>query len=537
MSKAKRNPFHRGAVPGVVAIFFAILAGGGVCGAQQSPPQLAISAPPDGSVVHPGGTLSVTVTSPAGVIFSQVGVVGEDPLGLSDIATSVPATFSFALPTDVSCGKYMLTAHGTTASGQIAQSATILIAVERPDVPTSISPLLRAIGFEVQGEQSPILLVGTFSDGAVLDVTHSSYVVYSSSNTNVATVNSEGIVTSVAPGATSISVTYTLNNQSVSVDIPVTVPPPTLSPSATSLTFGSQDVGTSSSPQALTLTNMRPAPIKVLRLDPTGDFSQTSDCIPSSGLEPGASCTVQVTFTPTGTGPRPGSLKISNSFNSISAAIPLNATGIGRQNTVTSLTSSQNPSISGQSVILTAAVTQSSGSGTPTGTVTFNEGANTLGAVTLSSGTATLAASSFSVGSHSLTASYSGDSNFNGSSVGVTQQVTYGICALYDQTRSVNSGATFPIKLYLCDSSGNNLSSSAIVLHALQVTNISGFAGDPESPGNANPDNDFRFDSTLGPSGGYIFNLKTTGLATGTYSLTFTVTGDPVSHSVNFGVK
>ena len=78
----------------------------------------------------------------------------------------------------------------------------------------------------------------------------------------------------------------------------------------------------------------------------------------------------------------------------------------------------------------------------------------------------------------------------------------------------MNSGATFPIKLYLCDVNGNDVSSSAIVIHATAVTNVSGVAGPLETPGNANPDNNFRFDSTQGPTGGYIFNLGTAGLST-----------------------
>ena len=142
-----------------------------------------------------------------------------------------------------------------------------------------------------------------------------------------------------------------------------------------------------------------------------------------------------------------------------------------------------------------------------------------------------------SVGSHSLQASYSGDANFQASSATLAQKISYGICALYDQTRSVNGGATFPIKLYLCDANGNDVSSSTIVVHATAVTNVSGYAGPVESPGNAYPDNDFRYDSTQGPTGGYTFNLGTTGLVTGTYSLQFKAGADPTTHSVNFGVK
>ena len=52
--------------------------------------------------------------------------------------------------------------------------------------------------------------------------------------------------------------------------------------------------------------------------------------------------------------------------------------------TTTGVTSSANPSVSGQSVIFTATVTaKSAGAGTPTGTVTFNDGAGPLGTGTL----------------------------------------------------------------------------------------------------------------------------------------------------------
>lgn len=212
---------------------------------------------------------------------------------------------------------------------------------------------------------------------------------------------------------------------------------------------------------------------------------------------------------------------------------------VNKASTTTVLTSSPNPSTLNQSVTFTANVSViAPGSGTPIGTVTFRDGSTALATVTLSSaGTATFSTSALTVNSHSITAVYSGDGHFNGSSGSLTQQVSFGICVLYDQTKSKNSGAVFPIRVFLCDAHGNDVSSSAIVLHATQVVNISGFSGSPQSPGNANPKNNFRFDSTLGPSGGYIFNLSTAGLAPGTYSLQFMATGDPVTHSVNFGVK
>jgi hypothetical protein len=93
--------------------------------------------------------------------------------------------------------------------------------------------------------------------------------------------------------------------------------------------------------------------------------------------------------------------------------------------TTTALSSSANPSTVGQAVTFTATVTPTSGSGTPTGTVTFKDGATTLGTGTLNaSRQATFTTSSLSAGSHSITAVYGGDSNFTGStSPALTQTV------------------------------------------------------------------------------------------------------------------
>jgi len=84
-----------------------------------------------------------------------------------------------------------------------------------------------------------------------------------------------------------------------------------------------------------------------------------------------------------------------------------------RAATTTSLSASSTQLTSGQSVTFTATVTPQSGSGSPTGTVSFLDGANSLGTVPLTSGTAAFTTSSLSSGSHNVTATYSGDSNFS----------------------------------------------------------------------------------------------------------------------------
>ncbi|MGC2422757.1 MAG: FG-GAP-like repeat-containing protein [Nitrospirota bacterium] len=88
--------------------------------------------------------------------------------------------------------------------------------------------------------------------------------------------------------------------------------------------------------------------------------------------------------------------------------------------TVTTVSSSPNPSTFGQSVTFTTEVNPSAA----TGSVTIKDGATTLGTGTLSGGTATFSTSALSVGTHTITAVYDGDTNYAAStSSGITQTV------------------------------------------------------------------------------------------------------------------
>ncbi|MCK9916401.1 Ig-like domain repeat protein [Microbacteriaceae bacterium K1510] len=102
-----------------------------------------------------------------------------------------------------------------------------------------------------------------------------------------------------------------------------------------------------------------------------------------------------------------------------------------------SLVSAPSPSITGQTVTMTATVTGASGS--PTGSVTFQDGATTLGTATLAGGVATFQTNALSIGSHSLTAVYGGDSNYAGNtSSPVTQTVNAPSATTTTLTSSAN---------------------------------------------------------------------------------------------------
>jgi hypothetical protein len=90
--------------------------------------------------------------------------------------------------------------------------------------------------------------------------------------------------------------------------------------------------------------------------------------------------------------------------------------------TSVTFTTSPNPSNNNQTVQLRAVVAAvAPGAGTPTGTVEFRESGTLLGTATLVNGVATMN-KSFKRGTHPLTATYTGSTNFTGSSGSVTHQ-------------------------------------------------------------------------------------------------------------------
>ncbi len=114
------------------------------------------------------------------------------------------------------------------------------------------------------------------------------------------------------------------------------------------------------------------------------------------------------------------------------------------------------------------------------------------------------------------------------------------IRTLFDQTKAHKSGSTVPIKLQLMDANNTNISSASTALTGRSLRLISGNTAAPVvDPGDADPDYMFRYDATLGGAGGgYKFNLKTKGLASGTYALSFYVGSErSFFYTVKFEVK
>lgn len=114
--------------------------------------------------------------------------------------------------------------------------------------------------------------------------------------------------------------------QSVSLAGTGTAPGGTISP--TSISFGSQSLGSTSSAQTATLSNNGSAALAISSLAITGansgDFAQTNTC--GSSVAAGGSCTISVTFTPTASGIRTASVTVTDNATGSPQSVSLSGT-------------------------------------------------------------------------------------------------------------------------------------------------------------------------------------------------------------------
>ena len=102
--------------------------------------------------------------------------------------------------------------------------------------------------------------------------------------------------------------------------------------SPSSVNFGNQTVGTSSSPQAVTVSNVGTTPVTITKIGITGarvsSFSQTNNCpVSPATLAGGASCTVNVVFKPTLKGALTANLSFADNGGGSPQNVPLSGTG------------------------------------------------------------------------------------------------------------------------------------------------------------------------------------------------------------------
>jgi hypothetical protein len=130
--------------------------------------------------------------------------------------------------------------------------------------------------------------------------------------------------TGTRTGALSVTDNASGSPQTVSLSGSGTAPAAGLSP--LSLTFAGQLVGTTSAAQTVTLSNTGSAALNISKIATAGDYTQTNNCGASLGA--GTSCTINISFKPTNTGTRTGTLSVTDNASGSPQKAALTGTGV-----------------------------------------------------------------------------------------------------------------------------------------------------------------------------------------------------------------
>src|SRR3989449_343869 len=378
-----------------------------------------LTSTPNPSLAGQTVTLSTTVTAVAPAVGVPTGTVTFRD-GATALATVTLANGTASLTTStLTVGSHSLTAVYNGSANFLGSTSPTVTQVVNAQTTTSLSstpnPSVFGQAVRLTATVTPVApAVGTptgtvtFSDGTTsLGVVT---LVNGSASLTVSTlaVGSHPLTAAYSGGgnfqaSTSATVTQTVNQGSTSTSLTSTPNP--------------SNVG-----QAVTLTATVSAVSPAAGV-PTGTVT-FRDGATSLGVVTLVNGSASLTVSTLATGIHPLTAVYSGSPSFLGSTSPVVTQAVNLLNTSTSLTSTPNPSTTGQAVTLTATVTAvAPPTGVPTGTVTFSDGATVLGTATLVNGSASLSISTLAAGSHPLTAAYGGSATFAASTSAVVTQV------------------------------------------------------------------------------------------------------------------
>ena len=369
-----------------------------------------------------GSPVTLT-TAPNGLTYAQITIASNNPnlvIGTNAVAAvfnPAPSSDDVAPQTDF-----------TTSTGQYSQveeDATTLT------VKTSLTPSVYGQSVTLTATIQPAQTTSaiptgtvTFTDGATVLGTATVGSVNGGLATAVLTltdlpVGTNQTITAYYSGDTIFLSKAASVTQTVNQDTTIT----TLSASATSVEKGQTVIFTA---QVL--------PVSPGAGIPTGTvtFKEGATVLGTGTLNSGVA-TLQTTLKVVGTDTITATYSGSADDKTSSGSIKVKVAAVGTRASIVTVSSSQNPSIFGQSVTFTAIV-QDAGKApvhTPTGTVSFFTGTTLLGYGTLSTSggitAATFSTTALPVGSDSITAVYNGNATFGSATSQLLAQTVYSV--------------------------------------------------------------------------------------------------------------
>jgi len=267
-------------------------------------------------------------------------VSGLSASSMSSVTTSGTTTLTVTATSSLKAGTYPITVIGN--SGNQTRTVTVNLVVPTTSVHLSTGEL--TFGNQQQG------ITSTAQSFTIQNTGRTSLSITSVTASNNYAISSNNCPSSLGASKTcTVSVTFTpamlatINGTVTIVDGDATSPqvvslsgtgvtPPLVSLSPRSLSFGTIEVGSSGTPQPITLTNTGQStltltgksPIAITGANPS-DYTQTNNC--GAQVLPNASCTITVTFKPQDSGSRTGNVTITDNANDSPQNVSLNGSG------------------------------------------------------------------------------------------------------------------------------------------------------------------------------------------------------------------
>lgn len=461
-------------------------------------PIVTVGANPGSSTYGASVALSATVAGVGNGVTAPTGKVtfydGTTQLGASALNNG-SASFTIA---SLGAGSHSITAsYAGDADYAAASSAALPLTVNKAAVQVGFTPSSTSLTYGSSvAAQVTVTNAGGAQPGGVVTF-------YDGTNpAGTATLQSGAAnfaFSSLGGGTHSLSASYAGDaNDNAAASAAQTV---TVNPAATTMTLGAS--GGSGVPVTLTATIAHTAGSAA----PTGSVTFYDGATVLGTAQPTGSGVAVFATSTLASGPHSVTAAYSGDANyaaSSTSAVNITVTTIP---TSTSVLSSTAAATVGSPVSFTATVAHASGAATPTGTVTFFDGATQLGSAALgNSGAAVLTTSSLAIGNHTVTATYSGDSMYAGS--------------------SSSAGATVSITTVATTTTlaGNSNNGTLVVGSTLTLTvNVSGAVGTPQGTVTLTDGTTTLGTLTLQNGAG---TFSTSTLAIGTHAITASYAGN-----------
>lgn len=283
---------------------------------------------------------NVTLTNTGNAILKLTTIIASSNFGQTN---TCPANLGINVSCTISV-TFTPTANGTVVGAititDNANNSPQSIGLSGTGTVASLSPASTNFGSQTVGiASSPRVIMLSNVGTATL---HVSAVTFTGTNAadfsqtnNCATLGGGGNCTinvTFTPGALgnrsgNVNVTFTNAISPVPASLSGTgVSAAAVALSPTTLTFASQQVGTTSPPQSVTLTNTGGSTLTLTSITASAGFGQTNTC--GSSVAAGASCSISVTFTPSTGGTTTGTVSVVDNAAGSPQTVSLTGTGL-----------------------------------------------------------------------------------------------------------------------------------------------------------------------------------------------------------------